>query len=50
MSGTTGEIIAIAAKRLKNWSSGPNTIEGRRIVAVGKASRTAASPAALVRA
>ena len=50
ISGSTGEIIAIAAKRLKNWSSGPNTTEGRRIVTVGKASRTAASPAPLVRA
>ena len=44
------EIVAIAAKRLKNWSSAPNTTDGRRIVTVGKASRTAASPAALVRA
>ena len=37
------------AKRLKKPSSGPNTIEGRTIVAAGNCARTAASPAALVR-
>ncbi len=41
---------AMFAKRLKNWSSGPNTIEGRMITAEGKAARVAASPAALERA
>ncbi len=41
---------AIAAKRLKKSSSGPNTIEGRKIAAPGNASLTASSPAALLRA
>ena len=40
----------MAAKRLKNWSSGPNTTEGRRMTALGITARTAASPSALVRA
>ena len=40
----------IAAKRLVNWSSRPNTVEGRRIVACGLTERTAASPSPLVRA
>jgi hypothetical protein len=50
ISGSTGLSTAMAAKRLKNWSSGPNTIEGRRMTAPGMAPRTAASPSALVRA
>ena len=50
INGSIGANVAIPAKRLKNCSSGPNLTEGRRIVAVGKASRTASSPAALVRA
>ena len=45
-----GDSIAICAKRLKNPSSGPNTMEGRRMVAAGKAVRTPASPSALLRA
>ena len=36
ISGMKGEICAIRAKRLKKSSSGPNTTEGRRMVAVGK--------------
>jgi len=32
-----GEILARPAKRLVNWSSGPNTTEGRMIVAEGTA-------------
>ena len=39
----------IPANRLKNWSSRPKMIEGGRITAVGKCSRTACSPKALVR-
>ena len=50
ISGRTGLSAAMAAKRLKKSSSGPNTTEGRNTVAVGMAARTAASPAALVRA
>ena len=38
------------AKRLKKSSSGPNTRLGLKIVALGNASLTAASPAALERA
>ena len=45
ITGITGEIRAIAPNRLKNASSGPNTTDGRRTVAFGNASRTAASPA-----
>ena len=37
-------------KRLKKSSSGPNTIEGLRIMASGRTCLTAASPAALLRA
>ena len=33
--GSTGEMRASAAKRLKKSSSGPNTIEGLRITASG---------------
>ena len=47
-SGSTGEIRASAAKRLKKVSSGPNMIEGRNMVAAGTASSTACSPRALV--
>ncbi len=36
----TASIRASPAKRLKKLSSGPNTMEGRRIVASGNASRT----------
>jgi hypothetical protein len=50
ISGSAGAIRASAPKRLKKSSSGPNTIEGRRIVASGTAENTAASPAALLRA
>jgi len=45
-----GEKRVMAAKRLKNSSSGPKMKEGLRITAPGKAFLTAASPAALVRA
>ena len=45
-----GETLAIAAKRLKKSSSGPNTTDGRVTIAAGMKSRTAASPRALVRA
>jgi hypothetical protein len=48
-SGTTGPRAAMAAKRLKNWSSAPKTTEGRRIIAWGISLNTAASPAALER-
>src|ERR671916_435636 len=34
-----GSVRASPAKRLKNASSGPNTMEGRRIVADGNAAR-----------
>ena len=40
----------MSANRLKKSSSGPMTMLGLTIVASGKASRTAASPAALERA
>ncbi len=40
----------MAAKRLKKPSSGPTTMLGRMMVAPGKASRTARSPSALLRA
>ncbi len=40
----------MAAKRLNRSSSGPNTSDGRMIVAAGKAASTAASPAAFERA
>ena len=43
-----GAIIAIAAKRLKKSSRGPNTIDGRRITADAKALCNPASPAALL--
>ena len=49
ITGITGEIRASDAKRLKNWSSGPNTIEGRSRAALPKPARTAASPCALLR-
>ena len=35
MSGSAGETIAIAAKRLKNASSGPKITDGRRTTACG---------------
>ena len=35
ISGSTGDIRASAAKRLVNWSSGPNITDGRRMVAEG---------------
>ena len=41
---------AIAANLLKKPSSGPNMIDGRRIVASGMAASTSFSPMALVRA
>jgi len=50
ISGRTGEMAAMAANRLKKWSSGPNTTDGRRITAEAISSRTAASPAAFERA
>ena len=50
ISGSAGDIRASAAKRLVNWSSGPNTIDGRMMVAAGTAASTAFSPAALARA
>ena len=37
------------AMRLRNLSSSPNIVAGRRMVAPGKASRTASSPSALLR-
>ena len=49
-SGSVGSRRAMAAKRLKKLSSGPNMTEGRRMTAVGVAARIAASPLALVRA
>jgi hypothetical protein len=50
MTGRTGANRAMAAKRLRNWSSGPMTRLGRRIVAAGIAARTPASPSPLLRA
>ncbi len=50
ITGMTGIIRAIAAKRLNSWSSGPNTSDGRRIVASAKASRSKVSPMPLVAA
>ena len=50
ISGSAGEKRVIQANLLKNWSSGPMTMLGRKIVASGNASRTAVSPAALLRA
>ena len=41
---------AIEANRLKNPSSGPNRMDGRKMTAPGTVSSTAFSPAALVRA
>ena len=35
ISGSAGEMRASAAKRLKKSSSGPNTIDGRRMTASG---------------
>jgi hypothetical protein len=49
-SGSAGENRAMPAKRLKKSSSGPNRIEGRKMVAEGTAASTAFSPSALVRA
>ena len=49
ISGRAGDSRAIAAKRLKKSSSGPNTIDGRMITASGTASRMPASPSALER-
>ena len=50
ISGSAGDSRASAAKRLVNWSSGPNTTDGRMMVADGSAASTAFSPLALVRA
>ena len=50
ISGSAGLKRASAAKRLKNSSSAPNTMEGRRMIAEGNSARTATSPAAFVRA
>ena len=50
ISGSAGETHAMPANRLKKSSSGPKMIEGRTIAASGTAARTAASPAALLRA
>ena len=47
--GSAGDSRAIAAKRLVNSSSGPNTTAGRMMVADGTAASTAFSPAALLR-
>ena len=49
-SGSTGTRRTMDAKRLKKSSSGPNTRLGLKMVALGNASLTAASPAALERA
>jgi len=47
-TGTTGSRATMPAKRLMNWSSRPNTIDGRMIAAPGNAARTAASPRPLL--
>ena len=47
---TREAIRAIPAKRLKNPSSAPKITDGRRIIALGNAASTAASPAPLDRA
>ena len=49
-SGRTGDMRASAANLLKKSSSGPNTIDGRKIVADGTVASASRSPAALVRA
>ncbi len=43
-------MVAIAAKRLKNSSSGPKAKDGRMITAEGSAASTRRSPAAFERA
>jgi hypothetical protein len=50
MSGMKGENRDMEAKRLKNSSSCPKTIEGRRMMLSRKAAATRSSPSALVRA
>jgi len=47
-TGTTGSLATMSAKRLRNWSSRPKTIDGRMTTASGKAARTACSPRPLV--
>ena len=49
-SGSAGDSRAMAANLLKKSSSGPNTTEGRRIVADGTAASTSFSPVAFERA
>ena len=46
--GQGGQKRASPAKRLKKLSSGPKTMEGRRMVAAGKAARSRVSPSALL--
>ena len=50
ISPRTGDTSAIAASRLNSLSSGPNIIDGRRIMLRGSSSSTALSPASLLRA
>ena len=50
ISGSAGAMRASAANLLKKLSSGPNRIEGRRMVADGMAASTSFSPMALERA
>jgi hypothetical protein len=47
ITGMKGSRRAIPAKRPKKLSPGPKTMEGRRIVACGKAARSPASPSRL---
>ncbi|MNN01481.1 hypothetical protein D3C81_1140990 [compost metagenome] len=48
-SGTTGAICCICANRLRKWSSGPNTTDGRRMVQSSPLARTMRSPSPLLR-
>ena len=50
VTGMKGNRRAMPAKRLNRWSSGPNTNDGRRMAAPGKAPRTCASPTPLLAA